>query len=192
MSPLLECAPMLHSRDVDETRAFLAKKVIRMDPLGSAASAASIDVRLNGVYLRDAWLGYVAYGTPTQVQFSASSSAWLGREEGQAKSAASACGPSFRRVGHKASPVRRRAGASRIPDVSPSSIAGASAKHLPPRWRGAAPAPEGGKTGALSANRRGCPLRASFSRPPSRDANSSCRLALCFPTSNSRQATEAS
>jgi len=85
---------MLHSRDVDETRAFLAKKVIRMELLGSAASAASIDVQLNGVYLRDAWLGYVAYGTPAQVQFSASSSAWLGREGGQAKSIASAstCG----------------------------------------------------------------------------------------------------
>src|SRR5712691_1194600 len=92
------------------------EKVIRMDLLGSAASVASIDVRLNGVYLRDAWLGYVAYGTPAP----------------------------------------------------------------------------GGKAGALSANRRGCPLRASFSRPPSRDASSSCRLALCFPTSNSRQATEAS
>ena len=92
--PLLDCAPMLNSRDVDETRAFLAKKVIRMEVLGSAASAASIDVRLNGVYLRDTWLGYVAYGTPAQVQFSASSSAWLGREGGQAKSTASAsrCG----------------------------------------------------------------------------------------------------
>ncbi len=89
MLPLLDCAPMLHSRDVDETRAFLAQKVIRMELLGSAASAASIDVRLNGVYLKDAWLGYVAYGTPAQVRFSANSSAWLGREGGQAKSTAS-------------------------------------------------------------------------------------------------------
>jgi AraC-like DNA-binding protein len=94
MLPLLDRAPMLHSRDLDETRAFLAKKVIRMELLGSAASAASIDVRLNGVYLRDAWLGYVAYGTPAQVQFCAGSSAWLGREAGHAKSRASAsrCG----------------------------------------------------------------------------------------------------
>jgi AraC-like DNA-binding protein len=82
MLPLLDRAPMLHSRNVEETRAFLAEKMIKMDIPG-AGSASSIEVRLNGVYVANTWLGYVAYCTPVTVEFSESSSAWLGRVPGR-------------------------------------------------------------------------------------------------------------
>jgi AraC-like DNA-binding protein len=58
--PLLERRPVFHSRDVDETRAWLRGKEFRFDPLGRQAGQP--DVRLNGVYLPSGYLGYLQYG----------------------------------------------------------------------------------------------------------------------------------
>ena len=79
MPSLLDSAPMLRSRDIEETRAFLAKKAIGLNVVGPWACAARIDARLNGVYLHNVWLGYIDYRTRSEIQFSEDSSAWLGR-----------------------------------------------------------------------------------------------------------------
>lgn len=70
---------MLHSRDVAETRAFLAGKGIELElACGKVERQCPLDVRINGTYLSGLWLGYVAYGTPAKVSFSPQSSMWRG------------------------------------------------------------------------------------------------------------------
>ena len=75
MPSLLDSAPMLRSRDIEETRAFLAKKAIGLSVLGPWACAAKIDACLNGVYLQNVWLGYIDYRTRSEIEFSEGSSA---------------------------------------------------------------------------------------------------------------------
>lgn len=62
MEPLA-CRPILHSRDIEETRAFLAARAIRLDVAGPARERAAFDARYNGVYLPKLWLGYIRYGS---------------------------------------------------------------------------------------------------------------------------------
>lgn len=62
MQALLECRPILHSRDIEETRAFLAARAIQLELLGSARDWAAFYVHYNGIYLKNMWLGYIRYG----------------------------------------------------------------------------------------------------------------------------------
>jgi AraC-like DNA-binding protein len=62
MRPLLERLPILHSRDFEAGRAFLAERSIGLELAGAAKSAAGFEVRYNGIYLPEMWLGYIAYG----------------------------------------------------------------------------------------------------------------------------------
>lgn len=62
MLELLDCQPILHSRDIEETRAFLDARSIVLDLPGSACERAEFDVSYNGVYLPSMWLGYLRYG----------------------------------------------------------------------------------------------------------------------------------
>lgn len=62
MDSLLECRPILHSRDIEETRAFLGARAIRLDVLGSERDREGFDVAYNGVYLPSLWLGFIRYG----------------------------------------------------------------------------------------------------------------------------------
>src|SRR5262245_46721478 len=64
-APLLESRPVFHSRDVDETRAFLRGKEFRFDPVGRPAPRP--DVRLNGIYLPSMYLGYLQYGIAASI-----------------------------------------------------------------------------------------------------------------------------
>jgi AraC-like DNA-binding protein len=62
MQELLACRPILHSRDIEETRAFLSSRAVRLDLLGGERDRAAFHVRYNGVYLPRMWLGYLRYG----------------------------------------------------------------------------------------------------------------------------------
>jgi AraC-like DNA-binding protein len=68
MRPLLARLPILHSRDLEEARAFLAARAIALDPSGPARSHSRFEVRYNGAYLPRMWLGYIAYGTPVALR----------------------------------------------------------------------------------------------------------------------------
>ncbi len=62
-APLLEQLCIFHSRNVEETAAFLRAKDYRFDiPRGQSHQ---LDARLNGVYLPGVYLGYVQYGGAT-------------------------------------------------------------------------------------------------------------------------------
>lgn len=58
--PLLEHLRLFHSRDPEETRAFLRGKDYRFDI--AHKEARRLDVRINGVYTPEVYLGYVQYG----------------------------------------------------------------------------------------------------------------------------------
>lgn len=62
MQELLECRPILHSRDIEEARAFLESRSILLSLPGGARERAEFDVSYNGVYLPSMWLGYLRYG----------------------------------------------------------------------------------------------------------------------------------
>ena len=62
MAELLACRPILHSRDIDATRAFLRSRHVRLDLTGGERDRAGFEVRYNGVYLPRLWLGYIRYG----------------------------------------------------------------------------------------------------------------------------------
>jgi AraC-like DNA-binding protein len=62
MAELLSCQPILHSRDIDATRAFLRSRHVRLDLTGGERERAGFEVRYNGVYLPRLWLGYIRYG----------------------------------------------------------------------------------------------------------------------------------
>jgi AraC-like DNA-binding protein len=64
-APLLECRRVFHSRDADETRAWLRGKEFHFEPLGRQTMRP--DVRLNGVYLPSMYLGYLQYGVKAMV-----------------------------------------------------------------------------------------------------------------------------
>lgn len=64
--PLLECRRVFHSRDVDETRAWLRSKEFRFDLLDR--QNVRPDVRVNGVYLPSMYLGYLQYGVQAVVR----------------------------------------------------------------------------------------------------------------------------
>ena len=59
-APLLEQRPIFHSRNVEETGAFLRAKGYRFDIAGR--QARHLDARLNGVYMPGLYMGYVQYG----------------------------------------------------------------------------------------------------------------------------------
>ena len=59
-APLLEQLPIFHSRNVEETGAFLRAKGYRFDIAGR--QARQLDARLNGVYMPGFYMGYVQYG----------------------------------------------------------------------------------------------------------------------------------
>jgi AraC-like DNA-binding protein len=65
-APLLERRRVFHSRDVDETRAWLRGKEFRFDPLGR--QTARPDVHMNGVYLPSLYLGYLQYGVKAMIR----------------------------------------------------------------------------------------------------------------------------
>jgi hypothetical protein len=51
-----------HTRDADEAQAFLSTKDYELDL--SRRDARQIDLRINGVYLPGAYVGYFQYGAP--------------------------------------------------------------------------------------------------------------------------------
>ena len=63
--PLLECRRIFHSRDVEETRAWLRGKEFLFDLVGRQTGRP--DVRVNGVYLPNMYLGYLQYGVKAVV-----------------------------------------------------------------------------------------------------------------------------
>jgi hypothetical protein len=63
--PLLENRPVFHSRDVDETRAFLDPFRLRFDPTGAGAA---LDARFNGQFLPGLYIGYVQFGAAAIVR----------------------------------------------------------------------------------------------------------------------------
>jgi AraC-like DNA-binding protein len=65
-APLLERRRVFHSRDVDETRAWLRGKEFQFDPVGR--QTAQPDVRMNGVYLPSLYLGYLQYGVKAMIR----------------------------------------------------------------------------------------------------------------------------
>jgi AraC-like DNA-binding protein len=63
--PRLECRRIFHSRDVDETRAWLRGKEFLFDPWGRRPRRPN--VRVNGIYLPSIYLGYLQYGVQATV-----------------------------------------------------------------------------------------------------------------------------
>lgn len=70
MDDLLSCRPILHSTDIERTRAFLGTRAIHLEPLGDARASAGFNVRYNGLYLPRLWLGYIRYGAAVEVRVS--------------------------------------------------------------------------------------------------------------------------
>ena len=64
MLPLLANRPLFSSRDVDETRDFMAAQAFRFDPL----DRMPVEVRINGLYLPHMWLGTLEYGAAATVR----------------------------------------------------------------------------------------------------------------------------
>lgn len=62
MQALLDRRPILHSRDIEETRAFLSSRAIQLDLPGSPRDRAGFEVCYNGIYLHSLWLGFIRYG----------------------------------------------------------------------------------------------------------------------------------
>ena len=67
-APLLERQKIFHSRDVEETRAFLKGKEFRLDVM--PRDVPRLDVHINGVYLPGTFIGFIQYGAPVTVQSS--------------------------------------------------------------------------------------------------------------------------
>jgi len=64
MPELLASRPILHSRDIEETRAFMRARHVQFDVQGGERSRAGFEARCNGVYLPRLWLGYIRYDAP--------------------------------------------------------------------------------------------------------------------------------
>ena len=61
VGPLLERHRVFHSRDAEETRAFLGCKDYRFDP--AWRRDRQLDARLNAVYMPNLYIAYIHYGT---------------------------------------------------------------------------------------------------------------------------------
>lgn len=61
VGPLLEHHRVFHSRDAEETRAFLGRKDYRFDP--GWRRDRQLDARLNAVYMPNLYIAYIHYGT---------------------------------------------------------------------------------------------------------------------------------
>ena len=61
VGPLLERHRVFHSRDAEETRAFLGRKDYRFDP--TWRRDRQLDARLNAVYMPSLYIAYIHYGT---------------------------------------------------------------------------------------------------------------------------------
>jgi AraC-like DNA-binding protein len=70
MRPLFERQTILHSRDFDKARAFLAARAIDLDLAGRASSVDDFEVRYNGIYFPGMWLGYIGYGAAVTARIS--------------------------------------------------------------------------------------------------------------------------
>jgi AraC-like DNA-binding protein len=68
MRPLFERQTILHSRDFDQARAFLASRAIDLRLPGAARGVQAFEVRFNGVYFPGLWIGYIAYGAEVTVE----------------------------------------------------------------------------------------------------------------------------
>jgi AraC-like DNA-binding protein len=78
MQDLLACRPILHSRDIEETRAFLDTRAMALELLGGERDRAGFAVHYNGVYLPSMWLGYLRYGCSVAVRvFPSRSDHWI-------------------------------------------------------------------------------------------------------------------
>ena len=66
IAPLLDRQKIFHSRDAEETRAFLRGKEFRFDV--TPRDAQRLDVHINGVYLPGVFLGYIQYGSRVTVR----------------------------------------------------------------------------------------------------------------------------
>jgi AraC-like DNA-binding protein len=64
--PLLEGRSIFHSRDAEETRAFLRCKEFRFEVM--PRDAQRLDVHINGVYLPGTFIGYIQYGSAVTVR----------------------------------------------------------------------------------------------------------------------------
>jgi len=67
-TPLLDELAIFHSRDRDETQAWLQKVDFHVDY--PARATDQLDVRLNGIYLPGMYLGYAQYGSTVHVRAS--------------------------------------------------------------------------------------------------------------------------
>jgi hypothetical protein len=65
MGPFLDRLPMLHTRDVEKTRAYLAGKAIGLDVL--SRPYGQMETWVNGVYLAGVWIGYIQYRAQVNV-----------------------------------------------------------------------------------------------------------------------------
>src|SRR6185503_1697142 len=75
--PLLERVPLLHSLDLEATRAFYAVKGTDFQPIRTPKGGAHPFVRVNGLYLPNLWFGYVEYsGAGAALRLSAHSSSF--------------------------------------------------------------------------------------------------------------------
>jgi AraC-like DNA-binding protein len=64
--PLLEKQRIFRSREPDEARAFLRGKEFRFEV--SRAVAKQLDMRINGLYLPNLYIGYIQYGSPAEIR----------------------------------------------------------------------------------------------------------------------------
>jgi len=64
--PLLERQRIFASQDPGEARAFLSSKEFRFDL--SRRGVKRLDLRINGVYLPNVYLGYIQYGSPAEIR----------------------------------------------------------------------------------------------------------------------------
>jgi AraC-like DNA-binding protein len=70
MRTLFERQTILHSREFDKARAFLASRAIELDLSGPPSSVEDFEVRYNGVYFPGMWLGYIHYGVGVTARIS--------------------------------------------------------------------------------------------------------------------------
>ena len=66
VTPVFEQHRVFHSRNVDEARAFLHDKEFRLAL--ARRDAPQLDLRINGVYLPNVYVGYIQYGAPVSVR----------------------------------------------------------------------------------------------------------------------------
>ncbi len=77
MGPFLDRLPILHTRDIEKTRAYLAGKAIGLHVLSSPDEPGRMDTWVNGVALASLWIGYIQYGAQVNVTVVPESSNWL-------------------------------------------------------------------------------------------------------------------